>query len=703
MNNPHNIFFQTIHSPRGASAGFAMGLAGKGGGFLLEDTKIPEQEIFVGVHQKGIVKCFPFFKEVASAAKESFVKGASFVNKVDVSAFDSAEIQRELGWGTDTWTAPGIKFEIAVPVKGVPEPGRNPLSMVKDAVAPAITARLTIDNSSGNEAVQGIFAIGGLKGNRLMEDETSGEIGGVATVDDYGFAYDKSLNPNVQTAVDFDLYHMFGRKERLDFRLAPMGGLVMEVEAGKQASIDIVFAWFKPGIATRGAKECVYAYTKYFANIADVMRYSLSSVDAWRKAAKEADAELKASGLNADRQFMIAQATRAYYTSSMLFDDGGKPRWVVNEGSFQMMNTFDLSMDHLFFELKYHPWGVRSQLDTFADEYSYYDTVHSPDHPEVSYNGGISFAHDQGVSNTYSPNGYSSYEVKNQDGCFSYMTQEQLCNWILCAAIYVNSTGDKDWLRRRMGIVSDCLDSMQNRDHHDKNKRDGIMDLDSDRCGLSSEITTYDSLDHSLGQARRNLYVAVKCWASYLGLARMFELSGSSLYQGRMDEAKKAARMCANTISSYFDANLGYIPAILNGIDKSAIIPAVEALVYPEAFGMGKAVSMDGEYADFISLLKRHLQAVLRPGVCIFPDNGWKLSANSINSWISKIFICQHVAEAILKVEAPVAMELSDRAHADWWRVGCPENPGIDQIFAGTQSEKGFYYPRAVSNILWLS
>ena len=36
------------------------------------------------------------------------------------------------------------------------------------------------------------------------------------------------------------------------------------------------------------------------------------------------------------------------------------------------------------------------------------------------------------------------------------------------------------------------------------------------------EIFHRSSLDHSLGQARNNIYLAGKCWASYLALERIF-------------------------------------------------------------------------------------------------------------------------------------------------------------------------------------
>ena len=48
------------------------------------------------------------------------------------------------------------------------------------------------------------------------------------------------------------------------------------------------------------------------------------------------------------------------------------------------------------------------------------------------------------------------------------------------------------------------------------------MQLDSSRCAGGAEITTYDSLDVSLGQSRNNIYLAGKIWASYLALEKLF-------------------------------------------------------------------------------------------------------------------------------------------------------------------------------------
>src|SRR3954464_9907384 len=99
-----------------------------------------------------------------------------------------------------------------------------------------------------------------------------------------------------------------------------------------------------------------------------------------------------------------------------------------------------------------------------------------------------------GVNNNFSPPGHSSYELPHLTGCFSYMTAEQLCNWVLIAACYAAKTKDDAWVRQNLHTIDACLTSLINR-----GGEAGFCQYDSSRCGgEGAEITTYDSLDHSL-------------------------------------------------------------------------------------------------------------------------------------------------------------------------------------------------------------
>ncbi|WP_336786657.1 hypothetical protein [Paenibacillus sp. MMO-177] len=173
---------------------------------------------------------------------------------------------------------------------------------------------------------------------------------------------------------------------------------------------------------------------------------------------------------------------------------------------------------------------------------------------------------------------------------------------------------DRSWLADKMVIIKSCFSSMLNRDHHNAGQRDGIMDMESSRTNGGAEITTYDSLDVSLGQSRRNIYIASKCWAVYVMLAEWFEREGET--ELACQAAEQAAR-CASTVMSGVEED-GTIPAILDGESVSRIIPAIEGLVYPYAAGLFDVYGKESPYAGYISALKEHLEKVLVPGVCLF-------------------------------------------------------------------------------------
>jgi hypothetical protein len=69
---------------------------------------------------------------------------------------------------------------------------------------------------------------------------------------------------------------------------------------------------------------------------------------------------------------------------------------------------------------------------------------------------------------------------------------------------------------------------------------------------------------------------------------------------------------------------------------------------------------------------------------------------------MSKIFLCQFVARQVLGMQDGGAQAAADRAHADWWRIGCAGHSVIDQVIAGGAPGEGSIYPRCVTAILWL-
>ena len=325
-------------------------------------------------------------------------------------------------------------------------------------------------------------------------------------------------------------------------------------------------------------------------------------------------------------------------------------------------------------------------LELAVDRYSFVDELKLPgdtsEHP-----GGLSFCHDMGVRNRFSAEGSSSYEKPDLEGCFSHMTFEQACNWPLAAALYAKATHDRIWCGRHAKILEGVLESLQRREHPDPSRRTGIPGTDSTRCGTGTEITTYDSLDPSLAQTRQNLYSTTKLWAAYLALEILLDFAGRS---DLARTARLAALRCADAVTSW-PARDGILPAIADGRNTSAILPAIEGLVYPLAWGDMQVLSPNGPFGPMLRKLGSHLGAVLDNGLCRFPDGGWKLSSTSGNSWLSKIWIAQAVSERVFD-RIPDAH--SDLAHVSWLSPGSSEWGFCDQIENGRAIGSKYLSPR---------
>ncbi|MCL6617706.1 MAG: glycoside hydrolase family 52 protein, partial [Anoxybacillus ayderensis] len=485
-------------------------------------------------------------------------------------------------------------------------------------------------------------------------------------------------------------------EENWTFGLGKVGALIMDIPAGQKKTYRFAVCFYRGGYVTAGI-DTSYFYTRFFRNIEDVGLYALEQAEVLKELSFRSNELTEKEWLSDEQKFMMAHAIRSYYGNTQLLENDGRPIWVVNEGEYRMMNTFDLTVDQLFFELKMNPWTVKNVLDLYVERYSYEDRVRFPGE-DTEYLGGISFTHDMGVANTFSRPHYSSYELYGISGCFSHMTHEQLVNWVLCAAVYIEQTNDLEWRDNRLTILEKCLESMVHRDHPDREMRNGIMGLDSTRTMGGAEITTYDSLDVSLGQARNNLYLAGKCWAAYVALEKLFRDVGN---EELATLAGEQAEKCAATIVSHVTDD-GYIPAVIGEGNDSKIIPAIEGLVFPYFTNCHEALKEDGRFGEYIQALHNHLRYVLHEGICLFPDGGWKISSTSNNSWLSKIYLCQFIARRILGWKWDEQGKRADAAHAAWLT-----HPKLsiwswsDQIIAGEISGSK-YYPRGVTSILWL-
>lgn len=676
--------FYSLHGMWGAFSCLALGRIGKGAGIVVGDVQPPKQGLFAGYRRgKGKSRLLPFSPGIhVGVGEESYhLPSKPLIPPPECNWFKQDEIKRTMTFSGEQWLAEDLCFKVISFFGSVPDPLTAKPAEIKKAVRPAILVELSFDNTKGTEPMLGFFGMQGIR--RLLSDSTKGSLAGFASGTQWGYA--ALAGKDVEEIMDWSVLHSGLDSSKPKRKLAAEGLIRWQVGIGEKKSVIVALGAYRDGIVTSGYRAHAY-YTVHFKDLEEVLTSALEDAEESLKKAKEVDAILESANISNERKFLLANAAHSYNASTeLLLTEGGDPLFIVNEGEYRMMNTLDLTVDQAFWELKWSPWTVKNELDFLFSRSSYTDSY------------GLAFCHDQGVADCFTPAGTSVYEIPHLSGCFSYMSFEETLNWILTACLYEKATNDTEWINTKIKTMRDCLSSIIARDKNN----DGILDADSDRCAGGAEITTYDSLDISLGQARNNLYLGVKTWAAYVCLEALFTRLGGT-FIADAEKAKEGAVRAAETISSKMIPGENYIPAVFEADNKSKIIPAVEGLIYPLFCGAPEAVKEKGPYAEFIKVLKIHLDTVLAPGICLDDvSGGWKLSSTSKNTWLSKIFINQYVAENILGFSGDRIER--DAVHVSWQQNGSKDWGATDQVASTDGTDLGSrLYPRLVSAIVWL-
>jgi xylan 1,4-beta-xylosidase len=680
------IDYYSQHGIWGAYASLVLGRMGKGAGIVVGDVRPPRTGLFIGYRTgRDVPRILPFgtgtsYGLGAAAYREDTAADGKGPH-TRWSWFKDEEIERFVSFSGEEWRAGSLSFQVLSFFGEVPDPRSMKPEEARNSLRPAIYARLSFDNRKGEGPMTGLFAMQGVR--RPLSDATAGELLGMASDTSWGFAIRPASG--IEEVMDWSVVDAAFDGDRPVRRLASEGGLRFRVPAGEKAEFLIAIGVFRGGIVTAGRPAHAY-HSCLFRDLEEVLESALDGAQNALKAAARMDALLDGSGLDQDRKFLIAHAAHSYLANTeLLLAESGEPVFVVNEGEYQMMNTLDLTIDQAFWEARFSPWTLRNELESLIEFSSYQDNL------------GLAFTHDQGVDDCFTPPGRSSYEIPGLTDCFSFMSYEETLNWTITACLYANLADDMAWARDRRDVLDRCLRSIRARDANG----DGVMDADSDRCSGGAEITTYDSLDISLGQARNNLYLAVKAWSAFVCLESLFRRIDG---QESLDAvyAAESARAAAATIVGRMLESEGFIPAVFESGNHSQVIPAVEGLVYPGFCGAPEAVSPEGPYAELMAVLRRHMDSVLAPGRCLDPvSGGWKLSSTSHITWLSKIFLNQYVAETILGIADERTRR--DGIHARWLRTKSADFAATDQVDSSSGADMGSrLYPRLVTAILWL-
>lgn len=711
LTNSYNI----PHAPFGAFSAFTCGYATSwegeraphSGGFSPSTRHPANQNLFFGWRRgDGEWAMLPFMQPRADRSADFTAEEGIALQDTDRRVSERQrtvppeELQRRLGLASDIFSSGPVEIAFYSPFEAVREWTALPADRQKLLCAPVVPVLCTVDNSKGDKPVQLMFGFGDRERGLRVLGDTHPELVGFASATFYGFA--ARPHPRLSVRSGFDLFSHWRRDHRHVHLLGAEAAIVLEVPPGESIQLPVAMGFYQQGTITTGIPASFY-YTRFFRDLEDVLDFGLGAHAELRGIADARDRELAAAPVPAMQKWSIAQAVHTYLTSTELLQQEGRPLWVVNEGEYRMMNTFDLTVDHLFFELEWWPWSVRDTLDLFVSRYSYRDTLH--DTAGNTAPGGLSFTHDMGVDNQFTPPGYSSYELPNLRDCFSYMTSEQLVNWICCAVTYALHTDDIAWLAGKRDTLLACAESLHRRDDPDPAHRIGIIRWDSDRCGTGgSEITTYDSLDISLGQARNNLYLAVKTMAAWSLLARGFERIGERA--GSADCAQTAC-LAARSIAGFQERDTGMFPAVFEAGNKSRIIPAVEGFAFLLYLGLNDEIARLEAASGIVTALGTHLKRALVRGVCLdAASGGWKLSSTSTNTWVSKIYLSQYVVQRLypelLSGEAGAPAQAVHMA----WLLSPSTRPlaYCDQL----RSTDGFpfgskHYPRGVTSWLFVS
>ncbi len=696
-----NQFFNTQHAPIGAHASLTLGFPGARGGMDLERCGAPNQDILIALESNerpGLFDVLPFVNLQAGSESARYVADHAGLggDNIVLRAFAQSAIERKFAIASDSWTAGDLTYTLYSPGGAIPDPALGDTLDLQRALVPAVWAEVTVDNTKGTRArtvALGFNRIDPCYGLRHIKGD-DGLVG-------FGSSFDMALvtnHPGAWSAMGM------AWQEMLDVVNAPnrkmgLGGQGMvgfDVPAHTSVTLRFAYCFHRAGVAT-GGMATRYLYNRWFDSTEAVGRFALREFDDAKQRALRADEKLRNSALSDAQKFTVAHATRSYLFSTQMLEQNGQPLWNVNEGEYNMINTLDLVPDHSLYEVQQHPWTVRNVLDQYTARYSFTDSI---TWRGETVDGGISFTHDMGAAAVFMPPATSAYERVNLTGCFSQMTMEELLNWVLTAGLYVQASEDLGWLKKNTPVLLQCLQSMERRDHPDAAQRVGVMRWDSTRCGTGREITTYDCIDLSLGQASGNTYLGGKLWAASVVLARLFERVSES---DGLARAKHQARLAAATITAAAGAD-GRIPALLEGRTEAIILPVIEGLAYAHFGGAHEALALDGEFADYFKALSRHMmEHVLRDDTCLYADGGWRISSTSANTFPAKVYVCQFAARHVLRLPIDAINRRADIAHANWQlhpelSAWCWSEQVVDGVLYAAK-----YYPRGVNSNVWLT
>jgi hypothetical protein len=670
------VFVNVDHAPMGACSTITYGFKGDICGLGTETGNFPYWApsggggggVLVALSSSSGLQILPF---VASAPSIS----------TNARYFADASVQRSLTPCTDQFTVGGgLSFTHYTPAWPMADLNAATLSEKKRYFLPATWMVFTIANTNSTPedfyfglpvaVTQKTFANGAYQGFALGEAALAVQSGSCDVLS--GARLTSVFN---------------GMSQGFAFHVG--------VPAGQTRSLTVVIAYYRSAVidSRTGAS---YYYTSLYPSIDSVIDSAFAELGDAQTRCQQLATAMGHAGLNPYRQFLACHALHSYMAdTACVIDPQRGVSWREIEGIFDFINTFDLTVDHAFFDSLMQPWALRNVLDTFSGAlpntgYSFNLPLYNPSMQLVSSNG-FSFYHDMG--------GWPTSGTGPKYG--GTMGAEELQTWILSAGLYWSHTGDNAWLTNNTLVLQRCLNSLLLRDNTNAAARDGV----TKNVNLG-EITTFDSLDGSLQRPAFSGRLAVRNWACYLALNAIFTQIGDAADAATCENmAGVAAQTIVNRWNTYH-GTLGYIPALLDNSSGAATTPMVEGLAYPAAMGLTNAIDRTGgPYASMLQALSNHMVAVLVPGRCLDAGSGASLITSALAlTWQSKVFISQFVAEAVLGITNDSVNGAIDQINVSVQigTQGAPFQGFCDAFMASSGAlAGGHHYPRGLTTALW--
>jgi hypothetical protein len=418
LDETNLVFFNADHSPVGAYAGLLYGMKGRFGGFERGPRIIPSDGLLVaqtspdGAH----LEVMPFFP--------------SRLVSTNAQSIPENEVRRTIRACTDRWTVPGLSWIHYCPSWYLADIDTASVEEKKRFTLPATWMVFTVDNTGGKTAKDFYF---GLPDEAQQKQFAGGRFEGFST----------GMHAMAVAAGSCDLLTGTNRTDRLG-NFWKGFAFHLKVPPGQRKELKVIVAHYEGGVVSPSTQGCMY-YTTLFKSADDVVAAASAEFNDARARCEQLDSLLEKSGQNDYRKFLAGHALHSYRLNTFLLMDGqGKAAWSEVEGEYNNNNTFDLTVDHLFYDLAMHPWVTRNVLDRMASDYTFeFGLVEQ--YTTNWATGGFSFHHDMG--NAGDDFRFEKIDVATAyEQIMAFMGQEELQNWILCAGLYWKKTGDTAWL-----------------------------------------------------------------------------------------------------------------------------------------------------------------------------------------------------------------------------------------------------------------